>query len=486
MRGMFIGNIKLNSLDVSHFNTGNVIDMREIFRGCSSLKSLNLSGWNTTNVKKNEAIFEYMYSLESIKLPKDYSVTSGMHLPNKDDIYKGWAKKGTSNIISGDKEDAVFTTYKAGEYVRTKGTASTASPTITKIEPGNGKMNVAWQAVPNATSYKVYYKTGSTTKSTSRTGTGALISGISNGTYDVWVTATVNGKETTQKNIKKAAVKGYYVTCKTTSGMIAGGIKIDWNKYDGATKYRVVCIDKDNKVVGTAETTALTYQWKGLKNNTEYGFYVQPFINGVYPTFTRTDANDKRYIQWTIPVNAPMITKLSLGNQKLWLYYESVPRATKYYIYYKQKGDSKDTLAGTTTNTKFLVTGIKNNVSTEFYVKALVDGKLTPLKRPATRTTRAGMKPTITVTAGQAALKWTKYTDSKASATKYKVIFVDANYKQIASRETTNLSFTWKSSALKKGTKYGFYVVPYVNGEYIPFGLSYAEDKANVVMFTAK
>ncbi len=145
-----------------------------------------------------------------------------------------------------------------------------------------------------------------------------------------------------------------------------------------------------------------------------------------------------------------------------------------------------DTLAGTTTATKFLVTKLKNNVSTEFYVKALVDGKLTPLKRPATRTTRAGMKPTITVSAGQAALKWSKYTDCKASATKYKVVLVNANYKQIDYRETANLAFTWKSSTLKKGTKYGFYVVPYVNGEYIPFGLSHAEDKANVVMFTAK
>ena len=86
----------------------------------------------------------------------------------------------------------------------------------------------------------------------------------------------------------------------------------------------------------------------------------------------------------------------------------------------------------------------------------------------------------------RAALKWSKYTDCKASATKYKVVLVDANYKQIDTRETTNLAFTWKDKRLVKGKKYGFYVVPYVNGEYIPFGLSHAEDKANVVMFTAK
>ncbi len=483
MHSMFEGCSSLTSLDVSKFNTANVTDMSDMFWGCISLTSLDLSKFNTANVTNMREMFSYSTSLNSLNLPKGFRIISDMQLPNKSDEYEGWAKAGTSAIISGTGTYAVFTADTAGEYVRIK---SSVSPEISKIEPGYCKMKVTWGAVNNAASYNVYYRTGATVKKISRTGTGALISGIPNGDYEVWVTAVVNNKETTAKNIKQAAVKGYYVPCKTTSGMIAGGIKIDWDKFDGATKYRVVCIDKANKVVGTATTTALTYQWKSLKNNTEYGFYVQPYVNGVYPSFTRTDANDRKYIQWTIPVNAPMITKLSLGNQKVWLYYESVPRATKYYVYYRQAGDTKDTLAGTTTSTKFLVTKLKNNVSTEFYVKALVDGKLTPLKRPATRTTRAGMKPTVTVTSGQAALKWTKYTDCKASATKYKVVLVDSSYKQIDSRETSNLAFTWKSSALKKGVKYGFYVVPYVNGEYIPFGLSHTEDKANVVMFTAK
>ena len=37
--------------------------------------------------------------------------------------------------------------------------------------------------------------------------TGALISGIPNGTYDVWVTATVNGRDTAEKNIVKTVLK---------------------------------------------------------------------------------------------------------------------------------------------------------------------------------------------------------------------------------------------------------------------------------------
>ena len=40
----------LTSLNLSNFNTNNVIDMRYMFYECSSLTSLNLSNFNTNNV----------------------------------------------------------------------------------------------------------------------------------------------------------------------------------------------------------------------------------------------------------------------------------------------------------------------------------------------------------------------------------------------------------------------------------------------------
>ncbi len=506
MYHMFAGCSGLTSLDVSGFNTSNVWDMDSMFYGCSGLTSLDVSGFNTSNVKYMRSMFEACSGLTSLEI---FGFdTSKVDYNNKEDMFfrcpelvslkmteglyiseimrltndGGWVMAGSDRIISGKRVYAEF--EGAGTYIRLK---PGASPVITAIEPGNRKMNVKWNAVKGASQYTVHYKTGSTEKTLKRDAskTGALINDIPNGAYDVWVTAAINGNETTEKYIFSTVLKEYYVPCKTQAAE-SGSINISWNAFPGAERYRVVCVYPDNVVRDTKTTSRLSFKWSGLKNGQTYGFYVQPYVDGVYPTFSRTDANDKKYIQWTCSVNSPMITKLSLGNQKVWLYYESVPRATKYYIYYRQSGQTTDTLAGTTTAIKFLVTKLKNNVSTEFYVKALVDGKLTPLKRPATRTTRAGMKPTITVSAGQAALKWSKYTDCKASATKYKVVLVNANYKQIDFRETTNLAFTWKSSTLKKGTKYGFYVVPYVNGEYIPFGLSHAEDKANVVFFTAK
>ncbi len=391
--------------------------------------------------------------------------------------------------IEGSKTVTASVTFDGREYTETKTVVIPAievqSPKISRIEPGNGKMNIAWGAVRDASHYTIHFRSDYVERTIVRdaTKTGALITGVANGTYDVWVTAEVNGTESTAQNKVRTTLKEYYVPCSTQASA-SGEITISWKAYSGASGYRVVCVDSSNNVRGTKTTNNLSFKWQGLKNGETYGFYVQPCINGVYPTFIRTDAKDSKYIVRTCPVNSPMITKLSLGNRKIWIYYEAVPRAKKYYIY--KSVDNVETLIGQTTATKYLATGLTNGKAATFYVKALVDGKLTPLKRKATRTTRAGMKPALTVTSGQCVLKWSKYTDSKASATGYKVVFVDENYKTIAYRETSNLSFTWKDKRLVKGKRYGFYVVPYVNGEYIPFGLSHAEDKANVVMFTAK
>jgi len=40
----------LTNIDLSNFNTNNIINMCSMFGYCSSLKSINLSNFNTNNV----------------------------------------------------------------------------------------------------------------------------------------------------------------------------------------------------------------------------------------------------------------------------------------------------------------------------------------------------------------------------------------------------------------------------------------------------
>ena len=54
---MFYNCSSLNSLNLSNFNTNNVINMKSMFCDCSSLTSLNLSNFNTNNVNDMYGMF---------------------------------------------------------------------------------------------------------------------------------------------------------------------------------------------------------------------------------------------------------------------------------------------------------------------------------------------------------------------------------------------------------------------------------------------
>ncbi|EOV2449530.1 BspA family leucine-rich repeat surface protein, partial [Enterococcus faecalis] len=58
MRDMFSGDRNLTTLDVSGWNTANVIDMGSMFQCASSLTTLDVSEWNTANVKDMSFMFD--------------------------------------------------------------------------------------------------------------------------------------------------------------------------------------------------------------------------------------------------------------------------------------------------------------------------------------------------------------------------------------------------------------------------------------------
>ena len=65
---MFCNCSKLETLDVSSFNTENVTTMGGMFSHCSSLRSLNLTGFNTANVTEMSSMFKNCSSLRSLDL----------------------------------------------------------------------------------------------------------------------------------------------------------------------------------------------------------------------------------------------------------------------------------------------------------------------------------------------------------------------------------------------------------------------------------
>ena len=64
---MFCNCSSLQSIDLSNFNTKNVVDMSFMFSGCSSLKALDLRSFNTENVSDMSCMFQSCSSLQDIK-----------------------------------------------------------------------------------------------------------------------------------------------------------------------------------------------------------------------------------------------------------------------------------------------------------------------------------------------------------------------------------------------------------------------------------
>lgn len=61
-------------LDVSYFDTNNVVDMGYMFNSCQSLTSLNVSNFTTSNVQRMSCMFEKCYNLSNLYLGPHFSI----------------------------------------------------------------------------------------------------------------------------------------------------------------------------------------------------------------------------------------------------------------------------------------------------------------------------------------------------------------------------------------------------------------------------
>ena len=77
-RYMFTSCISLTSINFENFDTSKVTEMFDMFRNCSSLTSLNLSGFDTSNVTNMQSMFEHCTSLSSLNLSNFISTNLGI------------------------------------------------------------------------------------------------------------------------------------------------------------------------------------------------------------------------------------------------------------------------------------------------------------------------------------------------------------------------------------------------------------------------
>ena len=100
---MFFSCSSLKSLDLSGFDTSNVIKMNDMFYNCTSLISLDISNFNTNSVEKMEKIFKFCESIISLNLFH----FNTKKITNMDSMFEGCSSLIYLNISNFDTSSVI-------------------------------------------------------------------------------------------------------------------------------------------------------------------------------------------------------------------------------------------------------------------------------------------------------------------------------------------------------------------------------------------
>ena len=166
--------------------------------------------------------------------------------------------------------------------------SSLATPKITKAESVNNGVKISWGRVNGAARYRVYYK-GSKgwtrlADTTSTAYTDKAVSSGKNYTYTVRCLSADAKRFTSGYDSKGKTVKYISAPKITKAESVNGGVKISWNKSNGAEKYRVYY--KGSKGwTRLADTTSTSYTDSKVSSGKTYTYTVR-CINSSATKFT--------------------------------------------------------------------------------------------------------------------------------------------------------------------------------------------------------
>ena len=235
---------------------------------------------------------------------------------------------------------------------------SLKTPKITKAESVNGGVKISWGKVNGAVKYRVYYK-GSKgwtrlADTTSTAYTDKAVSSGKNYTYTVRCISADAKRFTSGYDSKGKTVK--YIATPEISKLesVNGGVKISWNKSNGAEKYRIYY--KGSKGwTRMVDTTSTSYIDKDVSSGKNYTYTVR-CISTDAKRFTSGYNGKGKSIKY---VAAPKISKTEATYNSVKISWGKVNGAEKYRVYVKN--DKSWTRIADTTSTTFT----DNNVNAE-------------------------------------------------------------------------------------------------------------------------
>ena len=213
---------------------------------------------------------------------------------------------------------------------------SLATPKISKAESVYGGVKLTWSKVKGAEKYRVYYK-GSKgwTRMVDTTSTSYIDKDVSSGKNYTYTVRCINSsatKFTSGYNGKGKSIK--YVAAPEISKVesVNGGVKISWNKPNGAEKYRIYY--KGSKGwTRLADTTSTSYTDSKVSSGKTYTYTVR-CISADAKRFTSGYNGKGKSIKY---VAAPKNSKTEATYNSVKISWGKVNGAEKYRVYYKSR-----------------------------------------------------------------------------------------------------------------------------------------------------
>ena len=243
-----------------------------------------------------------------------------------------------------------------------------ATPKITKAESVDGGVKISWNKSNGAEKYRVYYK-GSKgwTRMVDTTSTSYIDKDVSSGKNYTYTVRCINSsatKFTSGYDSKGKSVK-YISTPKITKAeSVDGGVKISWNKSNGAEKYRVYY--KGSKGwTRMVDTTSTSYIDKDVSSGKNYTYTVR-CINSSATKFTSGYDSKGKSVKY---ISAPKITKAESVDGGVKISWSKSSGAEQYRVYYK--GSKGWTRMVDTTSTSYIDKDVSSGKNYTYTVRCI-------------------------------------------------------------------------------------------------------------------
>ena len=247
-----------------------------------------------------------------------------------------------------------------------------ATPKISKTENVNGGVKLTWSKVKGAEKYRVYYK-GSKgwTRMVDTTSTSYIDKDVSSGKNYTYTVRCINSsatKFTSGYDSKGKSVKYISAPKITKAESVNGGVKISWNKSNGAEQYRVYY--KGSKGwTRMVDTTSTSYIDKDVSSGKNYTYTVR-CINSSATKFTSGYDSKGKSVKY---ISAPKITKAESVNGGVKISWNKSNGAEQYRVYYK--GSKGWTRMVDTTSTSYIDKDVSSGKNYTYTVRCLNKSK---------------------------------------------------------------------------------------------------------------